>query len=307
MEKSDYIYMIMDNILVFKINSDMQGADLRRHLENFDENIVRAVAGFSQKLLEHFLIVSKGKEQKDIEELVIKMNKLAAMISPMGTLNFLKDDSIEYILTRLDSLRLNEITEHKISQIVDEQIEKQFGGSISYSEAQALEGQLQSAAFYLSGLGYPQSVIEQRLEEVRQDPSKLDALFNAPQSGTFDSPTMFEGSSQRIERTQDVEKAIEGYIKSIKQDILSERGKKVEELMVAIRDIAREYMTENYEKVFKLIHPDRLTRILKMLRNAKRKSRRIKLYLEWLFCSHLISTVEFKVEHWQVSTQAGHG
>jgi len=31
------------------------------------------------------------------------------------------------------------------------------------------------------------------------------------------------------------------------------------------------------------------------------------LYLEWFFCSHLLSNIEVKVEHWQTSSAAGHG
>ena len=30
-------------------------------------------------------------------------------------------------------------------------------------------------------------------------------------------------------------------------------------------------------------------------------------FLEWFFCSTLLSKIELKVEHWQVSSQAGHG
>jgi hypothetical protein len=29
--------------------------------------------------------------------------------------------------------------------------------------------------------------------------------------------------------------------------------------------------------------------------------------LEWYFCSHLLSNIEVKVEHWQTSSAAGHG
>ena len=160
MEKSDYIYMIIDNVMVYGINTDLQGDRLGAHLDKFDENIVKAVAGFSQKFLEHFLIVSKGKDQKDIEELIKKMDKVSIMISPMGNLHYLKDDNLEYILTKLGDLKINELSENKISEIVDEQIEKQFGGVGAYNEQQALEGQLQSAAFYLAGIGYPTQVIQ---------------------------------------------------------------------------------------------------------------------------------------------------
>ncbi|KKL86450.1 hypothetical protein LCGC14_1944590, partial [marine sediment metagenome] len=33
----------------------------------------------------------------------------------------------------------------------------------------------------------------------------------------------------------------------------------------------------------------------------------MKLYLEWFFSSTLLSKIEIKVEHWQVSSQAGRG
>ncbi|MFX1503679.1 MAG: hypothetical protein ACFFDH_22150, partial [Promethearchaeota archaeon] len=39
----------------------------------------------------------------------------------------------------------------------------------------------------------------------------------------------------------------------------------------------------------------------------KRKSKRMNLYLEWFFCSHLLANIEVKVEHWQTSSAAGHG
>lgn len=38
MQKSDYIYMIMDNIMVYQINlpSDLQGNQLQRHLNKYN-------------------------------------------------------------------------------------------------------------------------------------------------------------------------------------------------------------------------------------------------------------------------------
>jgi len=63
-------------------------------------------------------------------------------------------------------------------------------------------------------------------------------------------------------------------------------------------------MTEQYERVFKQIHPDRLEKAYKLLKKTKRKSKRMDLLLEWYFCSHLISNIELKVEHWQVSSHA---
>jgi hypothetical protein len=44
-----------------------------------------------------------------------------------------------------------------------------------------------------------------------------------------------------------------------------------------------------------------------MLQSTKRKSKRLNLYLEWFFCSHLLSNIEVKVEHWQTSSAASHG
>ena len=66
-------------------------------------------------------------------------------------------------------------------------------------------------------------------------------------------------------------------------------------------------MTDQYLTVFKQIHPDRLNRANKMLRQTKRKSKRMPLLLEWYFCSHLLSNIELKVEHWQVSSSAVQG
>ena len=65
MNKSDYIYMILDNVLVYNINlpSEYQGNGLDDHLNKFDENNVNIIAGFNKNFLEHFLTVTKGKSQ----------------------------------------------------------------------------------------------------------------------------------------------------------------------------------------------------------------------------------------------------
>ena len=77
--------------------------------------------------------------------------------------------------------------------------------------------------------------------------------------------------------------------------------------MQLIKDHVRENMNNSYERVYQQIHPDRLNRAFKMLKDTKRKSKRMHLYLEWFFCSHLMSNIEVKVEHWQTSSAAGHG
>ena len=110
-----------------------------------------------------------------------------------------------------------------------------------------------------------------------------------------------------LEQSVDSEKAIEGYIESIKQDISKDRADKVALIIDEIKDNVKDLMIGNYEKVFVLIHPDRLKRAARMLKETKRKSKRTKLILEWFFCSHLIENIEFKVEHWQVSAHSGHG
>ena len=316
MEKSDLIYMILDNALVYGIT--LPGDfNLQAHLEKFDESTIKMVAGFSQKFLEHFLIISKGKEQKDIEDSIKKMEKISYMIGPLGNLNYLRDEQLEHILTKMGSLKLNEINEQAVMKIADEHLEAQFGGG--YSQGAALEGQLASAAFYLEGIGYSRQEIDAKLEEVRKNPSQLDELFNLPekdiisvpmelQSGNASSgPRLHREGPVELEQSADSEKAIEGYIKSIKQDISKERADKVAEIIKEIKDSVKDLMNESYESVFVLIHPDRLKRAARMLKGSKRKSKRPKLIMEWFFCSHLIENIEVKTEHWQVSAQSGHG
>ena len=50
MQKSDYIYMIMDNIVVYQINlpADFQDNQLHRHLNKYDEKYLKIVAGFNK-------------------------------------------------------------------------------------------------------------------------------------------------------------------------------------------------------------------------------------------------------------------
>jgi hypothetical protein len=246
------------------------------------------------------------------------MEKISFMIGPLGNLSYLQDDQFEHILTKMGSLQLNDITEQNIMTIADEQLEAQYGGG-GYSQGQALEGQLASAAFYLQGLGYPNMEIEAKLEEVRKNPSTLDSLFNLPEKEIMSMPMSLQpgnvssglgsqgGGTVELEQSADSEKAIDGYIDSIKQDISKDRVEKINVIIIEIKEQVKDLMNDNYEKVFTLIHPDRLKRAVKMLKVSKKKSKRPKLILEWFFCSHLLEQVEFKVEHWQVSAQSGHG
>ena len=323
MQKSDFIYMITDNIMVYQINlpADFRGNQLHEHLTKYDEKYLRIIAGFDKNFLEHFLIISKGRSQEDIAEVLRKMEKISHMIGPTGNLNYLTTNQIQYILTKLGSINLNEIREEKISQIADEQIQKEFGTGTTYSASSALEQQLASAAFYLQSIGYNIQEIQEKFNDVRQDPSKLDALFTLPPKEIISVPAEIQERSSpptsaqqasttqstSIDRSQPTQNAIEQHVKSIEHEIRGERAKKVEEIMELIKMHVKENMNEAYERVLRQIHPDRLNRAFKMLKDTKRKSKRMNLYLEWFFCTHLLSNIEVKVEHWQTSSAAGHG
>ncbi|MHA2281609.1 MAG: hypothetical protein ACXAC5_12250 [Promethearchaeota archaeon] len=323
MHRSDYVYMIADNIMVYQITppSEFEGNLLHEHLNQYSEKFLKIIAGFDKNFLEHFLIISKGKKPEDLSEILKKMEKISHMIGPTGNLNYLATNQIQYILTKLGSLKLNEIKEAKISKIADEQIEKEFG--IPYSNSSALENQLSSAAFYLSQIGYSRQEIQERFQEVKEDPSKLEALFTLPPKEIYSMPREVQQMNSRpsriqpstsssqpsttVENSQATQNAIDQHIQSIQHEVTGERAKKVEEIMQMIRSHVKENMKENYERVFRQIHPDRLNKAFKMLQTTKRKSKRQNLYLEWFFCSTLLSKIELKVEHWQVSSQAGHG
>jgi hypothetical protein len=321
MQKSDYIYMILDNIMVYHINlpPDFQGNRLHQHLNKFDEKYLKIVAGFTKDFLEHFLIISKGNNQEELAEILKKMEKISSMIGPTGNLHYLTNNQIQYILTKLGTLKLNEIRESKISNIADEQLEKEFGPN--YSASTAIESQLSSATYYLSHLGYNQEEIKKKLEEARQDSSKLEHLFNLPPKEIYNVPpevrhvnssisgqvTGINESNSSSNINQDLENIIDQQIQSIEHDISEERAQKVNEILELIKAHVKEKMNEHYERVFKQMHPDRLNRAYKMLKDTKRKSKRMDLYLEWFFLSKILSEIELKVEHWQVSSAAGHG
>jgi len=318
MNKEDYVYMILDNILVYNINlpTEFQGNGLNSHLNKFDENNLKIIAGFTINFMEHFLIVSNGKTQKDIAELLKKMEKISYMVGPTGNLSYLASEQIEHILTKINSLKVNEINEEKISLLADDQLREQFGGTGNYSTSEALENQLASAAFYLMNMGYSREDIQERFNEVRQDPTRLEALFNLQQREIYSTPSEIQqGSSASppshqetsLDQSQDLNETIARHIQSIHQEITEERAQKVEVIVEQIKAHVRDSMSELQEKVFRQMHPDRLTRALKTLKTTKRKSKRMKLYIEWYTASLLLSKIELKVEHWQVSSTAGHG
>jgi gas vesicle protein len=310
--------MILDNVLVYNINlpTGLQGNGLDSHLNKFDEKNLVIIAGFTQNFLEHFLIVSNGKTQQDVAELLKKMEKISYMVGPTGNLSYLASDQIEHILTKINSLKINEINEEKISLIADDGLREQFGGTDAYSTSEALENQLASAAFYLMNMGYSRDDIQERFNEVRQDPTRLEALFNLQQREIYSTPSEIQqGSSASppshqetsIDQSQDLNETIARHIRSIHQEITEERAQKVEVIVEQIKAHVRDNMSELQQKVFRQMHPDRLTRALKTLKTTKRKSKRMNLYIEWYTASLLLSKIELKVEHWQVSSAAGHG
>ncbi|MHA1671830.1 MAG: hypothetical protein ACTSV5_14850 [Promethearchaeota archaeon] len=323
MQKSDYLYIILDNVLAFSIQlpPEYQGNGLNKHLDIFDENTLKIVAGFNKTFLRYFLDQSSGKNQKDVEEKLKKMELISYMIGPTGNLNYLGEEQLNHILNKLPSLKLEEIDEAKISLIADEFLRKQFGGTGGgYSVSDALENQLTSAAFYLMNMGYSRQEIQEKFNAVRRDPSKLGELFNLPQKEIYNMPVELgqgQGSASAIQQpsenetsvdqTPSVQEAIERHMQSIHEDITDERAQKVKEILSQIKEHVREMMSELQEKIFLQMHPDRLRRALKMLKSTKRKSKRMELFIEWFASSFLLSKIELKVEHWQVSSSASHG
>jgi hypothetical protein len=94
--------MVLDNVLVFNINlpPEFQNNGLNAHLNKFDEDYVKIIAGFNKNFLEHFLTISKGKSQNDIAELLKKMEKIAYMVGPIGNLSYLGSDQVDHILMK---------------------------------------------------------------------------------------------------------------------------------------------------------------------------------------------------------------
>ncbi|TFG03045.1 MAG: hypothetical protein EU542_03400 [Promethearchaeota archaeon] len=323
MDKSDYVYMIQDNILVYKITlpPEFQQGNLEEHLNHFTENALEVIAGFNKSLLRHFLKISRGKNQNEIQTDLEKMEQLSYLLSPIGNLNYLGETQVQFILSKLDDLNLKEINENKISLMADDQLRAQFGSSSSYSASDALESQLSSAAFYLMNMGYTRQEIQEKFNEVRQDPAKLESLFSLPEKEIYNIPSeiqqsasgsfsMSQGSSDsgnELQGNNGYEDILAQHIQSIHQEITAERAQKVDEILAMIKAYVKDKLTELQEKVFQQMHPDRLNRALKMLKSTKRKSKRMDLYLEWFVSSLLLSKIELKVEHWQVSSSAGHG
>lgn len=315
----------MDNVAVYGIGlpPDLQGDALYQHLDQFDIKILNGIASFNKQFLEHFFILSKGKTPKEFKDDLSKMGLISLMIGPTGSLSYLTEEQVEHILTKLGSVDVKEISEDKISLIADEYLEQQFGQG-SYGNSQALENQLASASFYLLSVGFSQQEVQKKIAEARQDPKKIDDLFNlepaqSPEPGgiashlTGPSGTPPQGpSSQTAQSHEDApgfEELINGYINQLKEGIEHppERAARVKELVEEIRGRVKEKFTSRHDEIYVLMHPDRLSRANKQVKSIKRKKERMDLVLDWFALSFLLGNIEFKVEHWQVSSGAGHG
>ncbi|TXT64725.1 MAG: hypothetical protein BAJALOKI3v1_170010 [Promethearchaeota archaeon] len=323
MEKADYIQMILDNIAVFDLSIPDRFNSIesvQTLLNQYDTKILKIIAGFNQGFLKFFLKDYLGESVDDFEELIEKLEKLSYLLGPMGNLTYLSPNQVDYVLNNIDQLKIEEINEKKISMMADKQLEDEFGGSApQYSQAQSLENQISSAKFYLREIGYEADEINEKIKDVRDDPSKLDALFNLPPKEIYNMPPELEESasgsaSSQASSSPDTEESsesggdiIEDHIQSIQRDISDERAKKVNEIIQDIKDHVKDKMTQNYERVYRQMHPDRLKRAYKFLKDTKHKHERMDLYLEWFFSTHLLENIELKVEHWQVSSQASHG
>ncbi|MCK4479627.1 MAG: hypothetical protein KAV01_03785, partial [Candidatus Lokiarchaeota archaeon] len=86
MQKIDYIYMITDNILVYQISlpAELRGNQMQQHLDKYDEKFLKIIAGFDKNFLEHFLIISKGRNPEEFTDILKKMEKISFMIGPTG-------------------------------------------------------------------------------------------------------------------------------------------------------------------------------------------------------------------------------
>jgi len=317
MRKSDYIQFVLDNISAYslKLPTELRERQkLQSYLSSLDEEHLKIIASFNKNLLKYFFSVSHNKDGAELGQLLKKLERLSSLIGPTKDLSYLSSDQIDYVLDRIDSIKFDEITPENITKIADEQLEQEFGGNqMQYSKNKAFENQLSSARFYLSSIGYSEKEINEKLEEVKEDPSKLDALFNLEEKEIYGMPDELSQTSTSTGQESSVGASsaeengvIDEHIKSLHQDISDERAQKAEKIVNDIKSHVRDKFTERYERVYKQMHPDRLKRAYKFLKDTKRKDERMDLYLEWFFSSHLLENIELKVEHWQVSSHASH-
>ncbi len=317
----DKIAKIADIAIIFGINLPNELHGTKSNNYKFDDKILSRIAGFNNIFLEYFIIISKGKDKKDLELILKKLEKIAYFINPTGILHYLNDNQVELILTKLNSLSLDEITQERIAIIAVEQLLQQLSGS-QHDQNHILENRLSTAAFYLIEMGYPQHEIQDIINNARKDLSKIDSIFNlSRREETPLSPTPNSsqgrppiGDPQRqsreavlIENTPEMEQVIRRYVQQVQHKQNPQRAQKAATIIGKIKNLVGDLMTDYYEQVFQQVHPDRLNRAFEMMKESKRKSKRVSLLLEWVFFSHLIENIEIKVKHWQVSSDTKQG
>ncbi len=313
MEKRDYIAFILENISIYGLNDipEFHEDKIRPLLDALEESTLKIAAGFNKEILKHFLKkVSEGGAES-LKSIIPKLEKLSQLTGPTGTLSYFTENQTRYVLSKLEQLSEEELTENKISLLGDEQLQKEFGGQ-TYSSYEALENQLASAEFYLKEMGYSEEEIKNKIDDIKKNPEKIDSIFCLPPKEIISLPPELqqrEGGAEEKEMIDEKKKneIISHHVESIQQEIGEQRRKQVEEILEKIKRIVKDRMSENQEKVFQQMHPDRLNRALKMLGDNKRNSRRLTLLLDWFTNSFLLSKIELKVEHWQVSSSARPG
>jgi len=315
MEKSDYIYMIKDNVLVLGIQlpDHLQGENLEKYLTILPLDTLEHIVGFDKKFLEFFFHKLKGISNQDFVNFLNKLNKISYLVGPLGELSYLTEEQVKYILEKIEILKMEDIVSEKINQIADELLEREFGGSLNQQQL-SFDNTLQNIRFYLREMGYPHEEIEQRIKEAGEDPKKLDTLFSLPEKTIYSQPsqpqrtspgeTIGQGLSEGVGGADDTLEFSPQDLRRQVPEITEERAKKVEEIMKLIKEKAKDSLTEDQESIFHEIHPDRLNRINNILKNFNRKSKRFNLLLEWFKLSYYLENIDVKVEHWQVSSQA---
>lgn len=314
MEKSDYIYMIKDNVLVLDIQlpDHLQGENLEKYLIALPLDTLEHIAGFDKKFLGFFFHKLKGISNQDFTNFLNKLNKISYLVGPLGELSYLTEEQIKYILEKIEDLKMEDIVSEKINQITDELLEKEFAGSLNQQQI-SFDNTLQNIRFYLREMGYPHEEIEQRIKEAGEDTKKLDALFSLPEKTIYTHPqqsqrspqaeTIGQGLSETVENGDASEFSPQDLRRQV-PEISAERARKVEEIMKLIKEKTKDSLTEDQESIFHEIHPDRLNRINNILKNFNRKSKKFNFLLEWFKLSHYLENIDVKVEHWQVSSQA---
>jgi len=259
MKKSDCINLISINSVYYNIEMPafLQDNKLIDYLMTFDLKYLEIIAGFDKTLLTHFFRFENGMNQKTVKSFLKKMLKFSYMIRPTGKLSYLTPSQIEYLLSKIDEIKIDELTERKVIIIGDAFLKKE-----------------------------PKEEVEERelkLSPIPKNNTELEEPIN----------------------TQDV---ITKNIKFIKKKVSDERDERVEKLVHQIISITNGKVTNLDGLVFKQMHPDRLKRLLKFLKDTDYDNKERKdLYIEWFILSLIVSKIEYKVEHWQLSTESEKG